>query len=493
MMRAWGGRLSTLLSFAVLLVSQQAPAQDAIVATARAPGRDAAAETVMKVRAPFTVAAVGDIIEPQPILSADPDFRRLVEVIRAADVGFANMESSLVDFKTFQGAVAGTEAPFAVGLAIKAMGITLMNHANNHAFDGGVMGMLSTDAALDSIGIVHAGSGQNLQDARAARFVATSKGRVGLVGMFSVDDSSNYGPSYARTLATYRNGNLGGAPGVDPLHLTVFHVVSPEQLNSLENLGRSVQGHPGVPAAIRQAGADRLKFFEEWYQAGADAGSLHYEMDPGDEKNILDSIRNGKIYADFMIATIHAHQTTRFLRQGGSGPWEPAPVEQTKEAPDHVPADFLVKLAHDSIDNGADMFVSHGVHALSGIEIYKGKPIFYGLSHFVFQFGLQFGSGYDILANERAMSALENDAAQETVLTTSHFEDGKLREVRLYPVDLGGGRRPISQLGIPQTPAPADAQRILKALQEYSRPFATTIAIEGNVGVIRIGTDGKAK
>jgi hypothetical protein len=84
------------------------------------------------------------------------------------------------------------------------------------------------------------------------------------------------------------------------------------------------------------------------------------------------------------------------------------------------------------------------------------------------------------------MSELEDPATQETVLTTTRFEGGKLTEVRLYPVDLGGSRRPISQLGIPTIPTPEIAQRILKNLQEYSKPFGTRISIENNIGVIRI-------
>lgn len=472
----------TLCGITVLqIVAGDAMAQslNAAANATRPSNRDPAAETVMKISAPFTVAAVGDIIEPQPLYSDDPRFQKLVDRIRQADVGFANMESSLVDFRTFQGPVAGTEAPLETGDAIKAMGITLMNHANNHTFDGGVMGMISTDEALDKLGIAHAGTGKNLQEARAARYVMTPKGRVGLVGMYSVDDSSNYGPSYAKTEATYRNGNLGGAPGLNPLHLTTYHIVSPEQLKTMKDTAEAVYGNRSGSWVPGTNGApDRLKFFDEWYQAGTDPGSLRYDMNANDEKAMLESIRNGKIYSEFMIVTIHAHQTTSYRSQGVGGE-------------DHTATDFLIKLAHDSVDNGADMFVAHGVHALHGVEIYKGKPIFYGVSNFVFQFGLQFGSGYDIMANEKGMSALENPASQETVLTTSHFEGGKLKEVRLYPVDLGGARRPISQMGIPMTASTEEAQRILKGVQDYSKPFGTKISIEDNVGVIRVGADGK--
>jgi poly-gamma-glutamate capsule biosynthesis protein CapA/YwtB (metallophosphatase superfamily) len=48
-----------------------------------------------------------------------------------------------------------------------------MSRANNHAFDGGVMGMISTDEALDKLGIAQAGTGRNLQEARAARLAST--------------------------------------------------------------------------------------------------------------------------------------------------------------------------------------------------------------------------------------------------------------------------------------------------------------------------------
>jgi len=96
------------------------------------------------------------------------------------------------------------------------------------------------------------------------------------------------------------------------------------------------------------------------------------------------------------------------------------------------------------------------------------------------------------MANEKGMSGFENPASQEAILTTSHFENGKLSEVRLYPVDLGGSRRTISRMGIPLTPSPEEAQRILKEMQEFSKPFGTKISIEDNVGVIRIGADGQS-
>jgi poly-gamma-glutamate synthesis protein (capsule biosynthesis protein) len=49
-----------------------------------------------------------------------------------------------------------------------------------------------------------------------------------------------------------------------------------------------------------------------------------------------------------------------------------------------VITDHERRVARVAIDAGADVVVGHHHHALRGIEWYAGKPIFYGLGHFVF-------------------------------------------------------------------------------------------------------------
>ena len=74
----------------------------------------------------------------------------------------------------------------------------------------------------------------------------------------------------------------------------------------------------------------------------------------------------------------------------------------------------------------------------------------------------------------------------ESVVAVSRYEDGQLAEVRLYPTELGVDR-PDSRLGIPRIAPPEIGRRILERLQRLSRELGTTIDIEGNVGVIRVG------
>jgi hypothetical protein len=74
----------------------------------------------------------------------------------------------------------------------------------------------------------------------------------------------------------------------------------------------------------------------------------------------------------------------------------------------------------------------------------------------------------------------------ESIVAYSHFEGGKLKEVRIYPVDLGQTPRPGSQVGIPRRPTPDVAKKILDEVIEYSKPFGTKIEVENGVGVIRV-------
>jgi poly-gamma-glutamate synthesis protein (capsule biosynthesis protein) len=49
--------------------------------------------------------------------------------------------------------------------------------------------------------------------------------------------------------------------------------------------------------------------------------------------------------------------------------------------------DYMKEIAHCAIDAGADVVVGHGPHYSLGVEVYKGKPIFYGLGAFSFHTG----------------------------------------------------------------------------------------------------------
>jgi poly-gamma-glutamate synthesis protein (capsule biosynthesis protein) len=47
----------------------------------------------------------------------------------------------------------------------------------------------------------------------------------------------------------------------------------------------------------------------------------------------------------------------------------------------------MTEIAHRAVDAGAGMVVGHGPHFSLPIEVYRGKPIFYGLGSFSFHTG----------------------------------------------------------------------------------------------------------
>jgi poly-gamma-glutamate synthesis protein (capsule biosynthesis protein) len=343
--------------------------------------------------------------------------------------------------------------------------------------DAGTEGLFETVRLMDQAGIQYAGVGRNLNEARAPRFAETPKGRIGLVGMYS-----EIGGASSRLAATAKTGVTGGRPGLNALNLTRAIAVSDEHLALLKSVKDAVYSHRSEYANAVRPPSDppgQVDLFGALYKAGSKPGQLTYAMNQTDLKETLQSIKNGKQYSDFMIATIHAHQGDTLLQ---------AFLFEER------PPDFLVELAHQSIDSGADAFVGHGPHILRGIEIYKGKPIFYDLGEFFREWDwscdCNMSPNGDVTQAENVVRGLEARGVVEPVnyesaIALSKFDKGQLQEVRIYPI-WGRHDGPISRRGLPMTAPPAIAQRILQRLQKLSEPFGTQIAIEGNVGVIHV-------
>jgi poly-gamma-glutamate capsule biosynthesis protein CapA/YwtB (metallophosphatase superfamily) len=431
----------------------------------------------MKITDPFTVASVGDLIIMRPTSQLqEPGFQAAIKIIRDADLGVGNFESNASDMLRFNGPMRGFMGTKETPADVKAMGFDLVNRANNHAPESTEVGMMATNDLVEEAGLVYAGAGKNLDDARAARFLETPKGRVGFVGMTTL----GFNPQ-ASASASYRVGNTGGKPGVSGVGLTRYQVVTPEQIAALRKVRDAVYQHRNeyanaVDPLPANESLDQLDLFGTRYKVGDKPGRFAYEMNPSDLRDILRSVRNGKQYADFMVATIHTHDLNSSLVKAHLG---------------EEPPDFYVELARKAIDNGADIWVGHGVHVLRGIEIYKGKPIFYGLGEFFRQMDWTIyptrpeGDMTDAELAVQNWSRLQLPINYDTAIAQTRYEKGRLQEVRLYPI-VGGQDGPISRRGIPRMAPPEDGRRILGKLQELSKAFGTVIAIEGNVGVIRV-------
>src|SRR5438876_9464349 len=90
--------------------------------------------------------------------------------------------------------------------------------------------------------------------------------------------------------------------------------------------------------------------------------------------------------------------------------------------------DYMPEIAHAAIDAGADIVIGHGPHYSLPVEVYRGKPIFYGLGSFSFHTGhggRRHGDWIGMMArveagqsgiSEARFRFVRHNAANETVL-----------------------------------------------------------------------------
>jgi poly-gamma-glutamate capsule biosynthesis protein CapA/YwtB (metallophosphatase superfamily) len=425
-------------------------------------------------RAPdsFTFAAGGDMIGPYRALPAKPDpgFAQAIALFRGADLGFANQEGSIFDFKTFPGTPAAENGggyplqPSSFARDLKAIGITMVSKANNHATDWGTEGLSATLGWLVVSGVTVGGAGSGLDAARAPAYRDMVKTRVALV-----DTASTFPPMAVAGPPVARFGiNSKPRVGIAPLHVREVGRISPQQLAAM----RQISGTLDIGGDVHHVRLGDQVF--------SDQSGPRWEMNQDDENAILNSVTTARAHAGFVLFSIHAHQTAGDV-DAGAKPFEPMTLHWADEAAspdDPKPADFEPSLFHAAIDAGADAVVRTGPHVLGGIEIYKGKPIFYSLGSLFFDF-----HGKRTYVTPTGQTMRFPDAWYQTVIPVTRYAHGKLSEIRLYPfaiddTDGVGG-------GMPKTASPKEAQTILDHLKAMSAVYGTKITIENGIGIIR--------
>jgi poly-gamma-glutamate capsule biosynthesis protein CapA/YwtB (metallophosphatase superfamily) len=436
-----------------------------------------ASQPVLQVDDGFTFAAGGDLIGPNNTLAGAPDvgLQAVARHFRDADLGFANMEGSLFDLAGFKGWQAPETgggypiAPAAVAGDLRSLGITVVSKANNHATDWGAEGLVATLASLRAAGVAEAGAGMTLSQARAPVYLDTRRGVAALV-----DTASTFPPmSVACPPPNARYGpSARGCPGISALHVRQVHLLPNAQFEELRSLVSGLrvmspaQSWSGeLDSALAGQGKGDL-FVGDTVFRGASSRGLTWEMDPDDFHAVIDSVREARQHANFVLFSIHAHEIT--------------PYENPSQGDDNDtarPASFEPILAHAAIDAGADAVIRNGPHVLGGIEIYKGKPIFYSLGSLFFEFG-----GTRSYKVPGGMLLRFSDAWFQTAVPVVTYQRGEVSEIKLYPVIIESSHAPTD--GRPRPADPEQARRILARLQALSAPYGTQIRIVNGVGII---------
>ena len=420
--------------------------------------------------ADFSLALTGDSIITRKIsIYTEPAFTRLIDLIRNADAAFTNLEMLFHDYEPYAMNESGGTYMRAEPALLKDLvwaGFDLVSRANNHQGDYGVLGMQLTTKYVAAAGLVQAGVGQSLAEAREAHFLETAKGRVGLISVASTF------PDHSRAGRT--RGDMPARPGLNPLRFTTTTTVTPARLAELRQIAAEINGRP-----VGNAAGDSFTFFGRRFVAGAQPG-IRTEPLKEDLEEIVSVVKNASRLSDYTIVTVHNHEGGR---------------DRT------VPAEFLVTFAHAVIDAGADLFVGHGPHVVRGIEIYKGKPIFYSMGDFIFQNEtLQrlpsdnyetYRLGANAYVNDFNDARYDFDKTGfpadrmiwEAFLAIPRFRGQQLNEIALYPITLGFGAS-RSERGRPQLAEGELGQKILTDLVTLSKPFGTNVSVRNGVGYV---------
>jgi len=417
----------------------------------------------------LTLALAGDAIITRKLsVYQEPEFLALREVVQSATAAFANLEMLFHDFgpEIIPAASSGgtyMQADPSLAEELIWMGFDMVSMANNHTGDYGIGGLRSTLRTVEDVGLVHAGTGENLAEARAPGYLETPGGRVALISAASTFPEGSQ--------AGHQRKDVRGRPGLSPVRFDRTYQITADQMDALRSYREGTGSSRGE--------GDRLRMFGETFVVGEEYRSMT-TPNQDDLAEIVASVEEAKRQADFVIFSSHSHESGRT---------------------NNYPAEFIEAVAHAVIDAGADVFLAHGPHVLRGIEIYKGKPIFYSLGDFLFQNETvprqpadnydNYGLGPDAVApdffdaRQRSGGFPARQQVWESFVATIRFQDGMLAEIDLHPITLGFGL-PRAQRGRPLLASGDLARKIIEETAEYSSLFGTDVRFENGIGVVRV-------
>ena len=429
------------------------------------------------------LALTGDsIITRRTTVHEDAPTRALYDYIRSADVAFTNMEVIPNDFRGYPAVESGGSHLAAHAWVVDelvAMGFGLFACAHNHALDYSIEGLLATLETLDRKGVTYAGIGRTLAEARMPAYFDHGAGSVALISCAS---------SFAKgQTAGEQRPDMQGRPGLNPLRYTTTYAVTADQLDAIrsiaEELGIEQQrqdllrmgfGFPPDDPAI-------FPFLDANYRM-AEQPAVKTEPKASDMDAIALWVREARARADLVVVSLHAHEQGTHREE---------------------PAAFVPIFAHRMIDEGADVVVGHGPHLLRGMELYRGKPIFYSLGNLIGQNELVWklpADSYERFRIDPAKTPSEvyriryDDDRKgfpadarfwQTVVPICRFEDGALAAIEIVPAELGHGLPPHRR-GRPWLAEGAIAEEILSRFARLSEPFGTHIDVSDGRATVRI-------
>ncbi len=438
----------------------------------------------------WKIAIAGECMITRPFsVHDDPRSMAVVELLRNSDLTYAHLEMNFAEFDEMEWSAKGAGggsfmiANPKIAEELKWAGIDMMSIAHNHTYDFGASTVISTRKYCQRAGLTVAGTGRDLEEAREPVYMETKVGRAALVSASSGDAAFQW--------AGLPKGSWRGRPGVNPQRVSTRYVVDRQAAEQL----KAVAGRLGLHTGGRGFGKDEFGIGTPDVWVDGDRFEIRSSCNPHDLAANMRSVEGARALADFVIMAHHFS-----IADGSRG---------------DTPPMFAREFAHAAIDAGADIYCGHGWHRTLGIEIYKGKPIFYGLGNFFAQtdfiervpYESYEAYGHDVDRLPTLHPAIfplhagrDNKLWWSGAILVVDMEGGKLRRVALHPVELG---RDASQdirflrttghgphalaAGRPLPAGPKDAELILDRYRRLCADLGTSMTIRDGIGIIDLG------
>jgi poly-gamma-glutamate synthesis protein (capsule biosynthesis protein) len=183
-----------------------------------------------------------------------------------------------------------------------------------------------------------------------------------------------------------------------------------------------------------------------------------------------DDVVLAKRHTKFVMVSLHVHDLSH---------------DRSFGYPDVTPSNDTIEYRR-AIDVGADVVFGHGPHVLRGIEIYKGKPIFYSLGNFIYQYRTPDKIPIDLIhqrdpeierpTNSSVYDRRDSRQEMESILVRLTINNEKLKRIQLIPVTLDDEG---PQYGAPRLASTKRMKEIIALIQKLSAPYKTKIIDKG--------------
>lgn len=423
----------------------------------------------------FKFIATGDTIVTCPYTKDYKGYREMVAYIRSADVRMNNMENPLLDGDSPAGEFSGIpwlRAPTSLLDDMDDFGFNCFGFANNHNLDYFYDGLLSTLDAFEKRALPVAGAGRDLESATRHCKVETPKGSLALVALTTTIDPS------AR--AGEPNGNILGRPGVSMLRHSEKYFVTEAQMRQLEEIAEVTKVSSRLKNR-RKLGSVSIEntvfpFGPLEFEIGP-VGRMTYP-NPYDMERYEEAVKAACRDADHTVVYIHSHETKGDLEM----------------EPDY----FVETFARACVDWGAEVVVCSGTHQIKGVEIYRGKPIYYSIANFFFRpyecayYPTEWYERYHIdkslsveeaenLRSQNGKIGLFRQAyAFRSISPMVEWDDsGNIVRIAAKPISLGF-HDSMKSKGFPRPADEEDIEALYQQLVLTCEPYGTTVTLDSN-------------